>query len=772
MKDPTHGREMGGADGERRPRVRSVPDNALIDHLPGMAALLAPDGGVRHVNRELTHFFGQTETELADWSSNGTIHPDDLGHLTAIFGASIANGTPYDIEQRMRRHDGEYRWIGNRGVPFYNDQGRIIGWQVLLTDIHDRRLAESALGASEQSLKLIIDTIPVLAWSANADGTADFFNRHYLDYVGIVRENLRDWQWIDLVHPDDFDAIATTWERCRVEGSAGETEARLRRHDGVYRWFHFKTNPLHGADGEVAKWYGVNTDIEDRKGAEQALLDRERTLREAHDHLSQAQRLTRTGSFTTDVNADTHIWSDELYRILEHDRDEAPAFELFRQCVHPDDLPAFNAGFRSALVDRAEFDEVFRIVTPKGTTKYLHAIAHFISAVGERPMVVGSIQDITEQRLAEEMLRRSEYLLATAERISETGSYYWDLDRDKLVWSTQMYRIHEFDEDVEPAQLNAMAAVHPDDVAGVEEQVKRAFGGQASPEGGYRLVMPDGRIKYLRTAFQVVRHGDGRLESFGVAQDVTQRRLAEDARDELRSELAHVTRVMSLGELAASIAHEVNQPLSGIITNANACLRLLAADPPDIEGAIKTAQRSLRDGNRASEVTRRLRGLFRKQQYAPEPFDLNEAAREIFEICALDLQRRFITLQTDLDPALPPVLGDRIQLQQVILNLVLNAADALRNAEGRPRQISVSSGQYAPGVIRFAVRDNGTGIPPEDLDRIFDAFFTTKPNGMGIGLSVSKSILDHHGGKLWAGANDGAGLTFTFSVPCAAGGEP
>jgi signal transduction histidine kinase len=251
-------------------------------------------------------------------------------------------------------------------------------------------------------------------------------------------------------------------------------------------------------------------------------------------------------------------------------------------------------------------------------------------------------------------------------------------------------------------------------------------------------------------------------------QDVTQRRIAEETLDKVRSELAHVARVMSLGQLTASIAHEVSQPLSGIITNASTCLRMLALEPPDIEGALKTAQRTLRDGNRASEVLARLRALFRKKDAALEAVDLNEAAEEVVALSAQDLQRRGIAIQTVLDGTLPRIEGDRVQLQQVILNLVLNAADAMDGIEDRPRRIVVETGAGSPEPVRLTVRDTGQGLPDGDAARVFDAFYTTKADGMGIGLSVSRSIIDRHGGRLWAGPNDGPGAAFSFALPQAA----
>ncbi|MBA2920670.1 PAS domain-containing protein [Sphingomonas sp. MAH-20] len=745
-------------------RASELSANSLIENIPGLVAVLTPDGRVERVNRQIMDYCGQSLEELRDWGTNGTVHPEDMPHVAQIFGGSIASGIPYDIEQRLRRFDGEYRWFANRGRPLRDEAGRIVAWHVLLSDIDDRRRAEQALATSERNLRVTIDSIPALAWSARADGTADFFNQHYLNYVGLSEEDVRDWQWTRVIHPDDLDTLARAWESFRAVGRGGVTEARVRRYDGEYRWFSFRTNPLL-EDGKVVKWYGVNTEIEDRKRTEDELAARERKLREAHDHLSQAQRLSHTGSFTTHVNADRHVWSDELYRILEHNPEEPPTFRVFRDRIHGDDRPRFDASFRQSLDTQTNFDEVFRIITPRGNTKFLHAVAHFAREDGDGPIVIGSIQDITETKHVEEELRRSEYLLAASERISQTGSFIWDLVNDTVVFSEQMRRVCEIDGNLEVVRPDLRSLYHPDDLRLVDDKIARVSRGEQCPENEERLLMADGRIKYVSTAFRVVHHDDGRRECFGVAQDVTRRRIAEDALDKVRSELAHVTRVTSLGELAASIAHEVNQPLSGIITNANTCVRLLAMDPPDVEGAIRTARRTIRDGNRASEVLSRLRGLFRKQDYLPESLNLNDAAQEVINICRHDLQRRGITMQFELDPGLPPIKGDRVQLQQVILNLVLNAADALEGVEDRPRQIAIRTEYSNKCAVQLAVADTGIGLQREDLASIFDAFYTTKPNGMGIGLSVSRSIVERHGGTLQASSNADAGSTFAFSIP-------
>lgn len=255
----------------------------------------------------------------------------------------------------------------------------------------------------------------------------------------------------------------------------------------------------------------------------------------------------------------------------------------------------------------------------------------------------------------------------------------------------------------------------------------------------------------------------------GALQDVTETMAAEEALDRARSELAHVARAATMSALTASIAHEVNQPLSGIITNASTCLRMLDADPPDLEGARETARRTIRDGNRASDVIARLRTLFSKKEFTLEPVELNEAIREVLALSSGDLQRNRVIVRTELADDLPAVVGDRVQLQQVILNLLLNAVEAMSGVDGRPRQLLVRTERESGGRARVAVRDTGTGIGAGDADRCFDAFYTTKRGGMGIGLSVSRSIVERHQGRLWVQPNEGPGSTFLFTIPCLPG---
>jgi C4-dicarboxylate-specific signal transduction histidine kinase len=265
-----------------------------------------------------------------------------------------------------------------------------------------------------------------------------------------------------------------------------------------------------------------------------------------------------------------------------------------------------------------------------------------------------------------------------------------------------------------------------------------------------------------------LRGPEGKVLKFvGTTTDIDDQKRAEETLRQAQSDLAHVARVATLNAMTASIAHEVSQPLSGVLTNASTGLRFLAADPPNVGGAIETSRRTIRDANRAAGVLKRLREMFAKKGPNTELVDLNDATRDVIAIAAGELQRRSARLQTEFSDGLPPVSADRVQLQQVILNLLLNAADAMDSIEDRPRALLVRTGHESDAAVRLEVRDSGTGIDPATVEKLFEAFHTTKANGMGVGLSICRSIIEGHNGRLWATPNDGPGATFSFSIPVA-----
>ncbi len=440
-------------------------------------------------------------------------------------------------------------------------------------------------------------------------------------------------------------------------------------------------------------------------------------------------------------------------------------FDYF-QFVAPEDRDRYREFHERVCAGQRGVLE-YSIVTLQGERRRMETHATPMPHSDGSMAVLGVSRDVTARRQADELLRRSEAFLAEAQRLSLTGSFSWRLGTDQIAWSDQVYRIFEVVPGVPVTLELIQSRIHPDDLALFRAAIDRARKDGSGFEYELRLLMPDRSVKHLHVVAHAARDQDGDAEYLGAVQDVTERRRAQEALDQARSELTRVARVMSLGTLTASIAHEVNQPLAGVVTNASTCLRMLAADPPNLDGARETLRRTIRDGHRAAEVVTRLRGLFARKEVGQEQVDLNEAAREVIAVTTGELRRSQVAVREELASDLPRVSGDRVQLQQVILNLLLNAADAMSGVVGWPRQLVVRTGWDGTGVW-LSVEDAGVGFAPEDAERLFDAFYTTKPEGMGIGLSVSRSIIERHQGRLSATPNQGPGATFTFSVPAAA----
>ena len=361
-------------------------------------------------------------------------------------------------------------------------------------------------------------------------------------------------------------------------------------------------------------------------------------------------------------------------------------------------------------------------------------------------------------------LQRSEAFLADGQRISSTGSWGWTVPTGDIYWSAETYRIFEYDRATRPTLELARQRVHPDDRAVRQQILDRASNDGMDFDAEYRLLMPDGRVKHLHTSAHALQDSSGTLEFVGAVMDMTARKHAEEALRQAQADLAHVSRVTTMGEMAASIAHEVNQPLSGVVVNANASLRWLAAEPPDLGEARDAIRRIMRDGQRASQVIARVRALSQKTATEKEPLDLNAAIQEVLGLAQSEVNRTRVTLRTAFAPDLPRVLGDRVQLQQVVLNLILNGIEAMSGVVDRPRELTISTHREDPDRVRVVVKDSGIGLDPDKATQIFDAFYTTKRSGMGMGLSISRSIVENHGGRLWAVPNDGPGTTFQFTV--------
>jgi len=402
-----------------------------------------------------------------------------------------------------------------------------------------------------------------------------------------------------------------------------------------------------------------------------------------------------------------------------------------------------------------------------GTNQTAREVERLLINIRERERIEDALREqLTERRRAEAELRRSEAHLAEGQRISHTGSWGWNVATGELFWSQEHFRIFGFDpETAKPSYPMFLEKIHPKDRPLVGQTVDQAVRERTDLEMDYRIVLTDGSIKHLQSLGHPVIGESGDLMEFvGTVMDVTERKRAEEALHQAQAELAHVTRVMTMGELTASIAHEINQPLAAVITNANACLRWLAGPTPNLAEAREAITRINRDGKRASDVIGRIRDLVKKSTTEKAHLDLNEAIQEVAGLVQTEIQKNGIILRMELATDLPQIVGNRVQLQQVVLNLVMNGIEAMSEVSDRSRDLLIRSGKYESDKVLVVVQDSGVGLDWKNLGKIFDAFYTTKSQGMGMGLAISRSIIENHGGRLWAVPNEGPGAIFQFTL--------
>ena len=381
--------------------------------------------------------------------------------------------------------------------------------------------------------------------------------------------------------------------------------------------------------------------------------------------------------------------------------------------------------------------------------------------------VIASLQQENgERRRAEVALRRSEAYLAQAQTLSHTGSWHWKVGSGGVSWSAEHFRIFGFDPaTTQPSYATFMERVHAEDRPSFEQAIQRAVRERSRFQHEYRIVLPNGSVKLLQSVGQPDVSKSGDLEFVGTVMDVTERRYAEEALRSTQAELARVARLTTMGELTASLSHEINQPLAAIMTNAEAGLQWLNRDEPDLDEARVALSHMMRDAQRASGVIRGLRALAKKSGPQVAKLDINDAIQEVLLLTRCELQRHGVVSRTNLSADDRPAFGDRVQLQQVLLNLIVNAVESMSTVTDRPKILTITSEPIEPGGLQVAVEDSGTGFDPAIADRIFDSFFTTKSEGMGMGLSICRSIIGAHGGRISVSPGVPHGTVFRFTVP-------
>ena len=762
----------------------------IVDRIPGLVSTMTAAGNVEHVNQRILDYTGRTLEALQDWRA--LVHPDDLALVTTRWIRSVETGHPYEVEHRILGADGVYRWFYVHGLPMLDAEGHIVRWYTLITDIDQRKKAEEKLQRSE-------------AFLAEAQGishTGSFGWRVSTGEIIWSEETFRIFQYdrtiaptveriLQRVHPEDAALVKRTIERASRDGRDFEHEYRLVMPDRSIRHVHVVARALNDESGRL-EFVGAVMDLTEHKQDELLLAGEKRLL-----------EMIATGESRT-------VILDALCRLVEELAGGTLSSILLldpnASCLRHGAAPSLPAPYTEAI------DGL--VIGPSagscGTAAY-SGKAVFVSDIATDPLWA----DYRDLALAHGLRACwSTPILSSEGRVLGTFAIYYREPRLRTPYEhniiervTHLASIAIEREQAEEAQLRLGAIVASSDDAIISKTLggiitswnagaHRIFGYTVEEAVGRPITMlippdrqdeesliidrirrgesvehfetvritKDARQIHVSLAISPIKNPAGQIIGASkIARDITERKRAEEALRQSQAELAHVSRVTTMGELTVSLAHEVNQPIAAALTNANTCMLWLAGDSPNIEEARAAAMRIVQDGTRASDIISRVRLLFTKGTPERTSVDVNELIREMIVLLRSEAMRDAISVRTELAADCPPVMSDRVQLQQVLMNLIVNGIDAMKQVEGA-RELVIASRCTEPDQVRVSVSDTGVGLPPQ-TDQIFKPFFTTKPHGTGMGLSISRSIVESHGGRLWATDNPSCGATFHVALP-------
>jgi PAS domain S-box-containing protein len=691
------------------------------------------------------------------------VHPEDVALVKQTIERATQDGKNFEHEYRLLMPDGSLKHVHVVAHAQRDESGELefVGAVMDTTAVKD---VEKKLRRSEESLLEAQKLSNTGSWrhdvvSGEVTVSPEIYRIHDIK----PDEDPSNTEFFfNKFHPEDRKRVVDLFERAEREKTAFQVDYRIVLPDGNIKYLRTIGHPILNESGDLVEFVGTAMDIT-------AATQAEKTLRESEAYLAEAQRLSHTGSWArVSSTGEMRYWSEECYRVLGFDpRDGLPRFETFLQRVHPDDQAKIRE--ISAAAGRAKFDYEtdYGIVHPGGEIRDIHVVAHPVfNPSGDLVEYVGTVMDVTERRRSEEKLRQSEAYLAEAQKLTHTGSWVWEVaERRALHLSEEWYRVYGFDPKEGMSAWNKrLERIHPDDCDGRQQAIDRAINEKSDYEVEYRILLPGGAVRYIRSVGHPVLNASGDLVQFvGSSTDITERKQAEEALHQAQKDVARINRITTMGELTASLAHEVKQPIAAAVTDANTCVRWLSRDDPDVEEAREAASRVVKDATRAAEIITRVRQLFKKGTPEQALIDVNEIIREMIVLLGSDATRYDVSIQTELAKDLPQVMGDRVQMQQVLMNLMTNSIDAMKDLDGT-RELIISS-QAEDGQLMISVSDTGVGLPPKQADQIFDAFFTTKPQGTGMGLRISRSIVESHGGRLWAADNSPRGASFHLTLP-------
>lgn len=717
------------------------------------------------------------EREFIDGGEAGWmrgVHPDDVDRAASSLRHCLKTGEPWNIEYRMLRATGHYVWHRISARPTRDEEGRITGWFGTSIDIDVYKKTEAALRAREQHLEQLIDTVPAMIWSMTDKGHPAYLNKRIMEVTGATLETVmaRDGSLSlkKMIHPNFLELAEQTFARSVATGAPYDIKYLQRRADGTYRWTETRAEGLRDETGKIVRWYGVSVDIHDLITTQTELHLRKQELTRLVDLVpSFLWRLTPDGA----PNFFNRRFIDFLG--LDEGSLEQPQTEQYaaalKAAVHPDDANRVWAGLKACLSSGRPFAMRYRLRRHDGVYRWMDGRAEpLLDEDGSIIQWHGLSHDVDDQLRVEEALRESERSLR---QLVETlpALIYCATPNGEPIYRSEKLReflgfgLGDKDEEGKTRLTGTLdAIIHPDDLPDVKERYAHSLATGSPYAMKHRLRRADGAYRWVETRTAAMRNAEGEIVQWnGICFEIEDQVRAQEALTLTQERLARAAQAASLAELSASIAHEVNQPLAAVVANSHACQRWLTSDPPNLERAQKTVERIIRDANSAADVVGRVRALFRQTVEARSLWQLDTILHEARDLMLEEATRRRIRIEIDVEPGLPPLALDRIQIQQVLVNLIRNGIEAMEPTQRGALHIR---SMRAGDLIRTEVRDTGAGISAPE--KVFEPFFSTKSNGMGMGLAISRTIIESHGGRLCAEDNQPSGATFIFTLPAEA----